>query len=122
MRLASTRSSYSQRRTTRAAIYSNTSETPSPVFADVKNSFGPRAGGGGKAKYGVSSTVGVLTSIVVSRANKLGVIVTALPLLVLSVESAVILLARITGLEGCDEGDDEEDGPDHGSGEERADW
>lgn len=86
----------------------------------MKNSFGPRAGGGGRTKYGASWGVGVLVSSVVSRANKLGVMVTALPLLVLSVERAVIRRARTTEL-GLGE-EDKEEGPDHGSGEERADW
>ena len=34
--------------TTRLAIYSKTSETPSPVFADVKNSLGLWSGWGGR--------------------------------------------------------------------------
>jgi len=37
-------SSHSQRMTTRRAIYANTSDTPAPVLAEVKNSFGPRGG------------------------------------------------------------------------------
>lgn len=41
---ASIASSYSHRATTRCAIYSKTWATPSPVFADVKNSFGRRSG------------------------------------------------------------------------------
>jgi len=44
--LASTFSWYSNLETTRFAIYSNASETPSPVFADVKNNFGLRSGFG----------------------------------------------------------------------------
>lgn len=44
--LASTFSWYSHLETTRFAIYSNTSETPSPVFADVKNDLGLRSGFG----------------------------------------------------------------------------
>src|SRR5580693_7292350 len=39
---ASARSSYSPLFTTLCAIYSNTADTPAPVFADVKKSFGPR--------------------------------------------------------------------------------
>lgn len=42
--LASRFSRYSHLVTTRFAIYSNTPTTPSPVFADVKNSFGLRSG------------------------------------------------------------------------------
>ena len=45
--LASTFSWYSHLETTRFAIYSNTSETPSPVFAEVKNSLGLRSDFGG---------------------------------------------------------------------------
>lgn len=44
--LASTFSWYSHLKTTRFAIYSNASETPSPVFADVKNNLGLRSGFG----------------------------------------------------------------------------
>lgn len=33
--------------TTRRATYANTSDTPVPVFAEVKNSLGPRGGGVG---------------------------------------------------------------------------
>lgn len=42
--LASRSSWYSHLVTTRFAIYSNTPTTPSPVFADVKNSLGLRSG------------------------------------------------------------------------------
>ena len=45
--LASTFSWYSHFDTTRFAIYSNTLETPSPIFADVKNNLGLRSGFGG---------------------------------------------------------------------------
>ena len=44
--LASRFSWYSNLETARFAMYSNTSETPSPVFADVKNSLGLRSGFG----------------------------------------------------------------------------
>lgn len=44
--LASTFSWYSHFEMTRLAIYSNTSETPSPVFADAKNNLGLRSGFG----------------------------------------------------------------------------
>jgi len=44
--LASMFSWYSHFETTRFAIYSNVSETPSPVFADVKNNLGLRSGFG----------------------------------------------------------------------------
>lgn len=46
---ASTASSYSHRPTTRRATYSKTSATPTPVLADVKNSFVPHCGGAGYA-------------------------------------------------------------------------
>lgn len=45
--LAATFSMYSHLETTRLAIYSNESETPSPVFADAKNNLGLRSGFGG---------------------------------------------------------------------------
>jgi len=40
-------SSHSHRITTRRATYPNTSNTPAPVLAEVKNSLGPRSGRGG---------------------------------------------------------------------------
>lgn len=124
IRLASIRSSYSHRRTTRCAIYSKTSETPEPVFAEVKKSFGPRAGGGGKINPGeegkgpFSGVVEVeLDAVACSLAKRLGVIVTALPELVLPVERVVIRRARTLEL-GLREATE----LDHGSGELRADW
>jgi len=75
---------------TNCAIYSNTAETPAPVFADVKKSFGPRSGRGGAAikVNGSSPSVveAVFRALVCSLENKLGVMVTALPELVLAFE------------------------------------
>jgi len=78
---ASSASSYSRRIVTRREMYSNTSETPWPVFADVKNSFGRRSGGGGGLNEldGESAEAGVVDSVVArSRRKRLGVIVGAL--------------------------------------------
>jgi len=87
---ASARSSYSPLFTTLCAIYSNTADTPAPVFADVKKSFGPRSGGVGAAVKANGSSSGVveavLRALVCSLANKLGVMVTALPELVLALD------------------------------------
>ena len=78
---ASSASSYSWRTTTRRAIYSNTSFTPSPVLADVKNSFGYRSGGGGGAYVldGGEPDSGVVAVVVAAcpRMNRLGVMVGA---------------------------------------------
>lgn len=78
---ASSASSYSCRVMTRRAMYSNTSFTPSPVFADVKKSFGYRSRGGGGAYElaGEQPTSGVVAVVVAPwpRMNRLGVIVGA---------------------------------------------
>lgn len=86
----------------------------------MKNNFGPRAGGGGNidtdengSLSGVVATVSVAAAL--SRANRLGVMVTALPELVLPVERVVILRPRTL------EGVLREVELDHGSGEVRAD-
>ena len=55
--LASRFSWYSNLETARFAMYSNTSETPSPVFADVKNSLGLRSGFGSWGKKSKESNV-----------------------------------------------------------------
>jgi len=50
--LASMPSSYAHRFTTRRVIYSNTSNTPSPVFAEVKNNLGRLSGEDGAESGG----------------------------------------------------------------------
>jgi hypothetical protein len=110
--LASLLSSYSHRLTTLLATYSNTSFTPSPVFADVQNNLGPTSGGAGKtpaslgpgeenvsegAAVSFEGVVAVLVSMIgcasrLSRAKRLGVMVAALPVLV--VELSVSLRLR----------------------------
>ena len=80
---ASIASSYSWRITTRRATYSNTSFTPSPVLAEVKNSLGYRSGGGGGAYPldGGDPDSGVVAVVVAAsacpRKNRLGVMVGA---------------------------------------------
>ena len=110
-------SSYSHRITTRLATYSKTSATPSPVLADVKNSLGPRGSGVEESSSGV-----VISVAAFSRANRLGVMVTVLPELLLAV--VVERLRTLGAGSGPEGGDDvaklEEE--DHGSGELRADW
>ena len=125
---ASSHSSYAHFCTTRRAIYSNTSATPSPVFADVKNRRGPRSGGSGGASVAADrsidsgrSDVGVAAASSRSRATRLGVIVGALPELVLPVES--IVSVRWRG--GVTWGSDVDLGSDAatlGSGDARAEW
>lgn len=73
---ASTASSYSNLLTTRCATYSKTSATPSPVLADVKNSFAPRSGGGDMGSECVGAGDGVAARVLpLERPYKLGVIV-----------------------------------------------
>lgn len=111
-------------------MYSNTSATPSPVLADVKNSFGPLSGGNGatKAGAGANSKGGeglavVPLALAFSRANRLGVMVTALPELALPVESIVVVrrLTLADGLCGGARLSSWSVDLDHGSGEDRAD-
>lgn len=79
---ASSASSCSCRTTTRRAMYSNTSFTPSPVFAEVKKSFGYRSSGGG-GQYELpggepdSGVVAVVATSAWPRMKRLGVIVGA---------------------------------------------
>ena len=80
---ASSASSYSCRATTRRAMYSKTSLTPSPVFADVKNRRGYRSGGGRGGVLadgpGGEPDSGVVAVVVPAcpRTKRLGVIVGA---------------------------------------------
>jgi hypothetical protein len=76
---ASTASSYSNFLNTRNAMYSNTSLTPSPVFAEVKKSLGPNSGGSGRHNSGVSGASKGVGGVVARcpLVNKLGVIVMA---------------------------------------------
>lgn len=113
-------------------MYSNTSATPSPVFADVKNSFGPLSGGNGATKAGAGANskggdglvaVPLALALAFSRANRLGVMVTALPELALPVES-IVAVRRLTlagGLSGGARLSSWSMDLDHGSGEDRAD-
>ena len=73
---ASTASSYSHLPTTLRATYSNTSTTPSPVLADVKNSCVPCSGGAGVGCTG-DGVVHVVVAPAGSRTKRLGVIVCA---------------------------------------------
>ena len=59
--------SHSHRTTTLLATYSNTSFTPSPVLAEVKNNFGRNSGCG---NGGGDGAVGVVTALTVERANR----------------------------------------------------
>ena len=117
---ASSASSYSCRATTRRAMYSKTSLTPSPVFADVKKSFGYRSrGGGGTYEFeGDTPSSGVVAVVVPAcpRMKRLGVMVGA---------------EEMDELEGMRRGDrygelegERERGADRAvrAGEDRADW
>lgn len=118
---ASSASSYSQRATTRRAIYSNTSGTPSPVLADVKKSLGPRSTGGGTAREGLSGSDdgdgGVVDAVVAcARINRLGVIVGAE-----DVERSDGARRRMRSGESEGARDDVDEYADVGAGEARAD-
>ena len=130
-------SSYSHFRFTRYAIYSKTSATPSPVFADVKKSLGPRSrggsngdGGGGESggewevEEDAVTIVGIrLFEILVfedkpfSRMHVLGVRVAVLPAVLTLLKEHVSSLRCLEldeGLIGSDE--------DNESRDEHAEW
>lgn len=67
-------SSYSHLRTTLLATYSKTSETPSPVLAEVKKSFAPKSTGAGIGRACAAAGVGMFPF---DRPNMPGVIVWA---------------------------------------------
>jgi len=106
---ASTASSYSNFFDTRNAIYSNTSLTPSPVFADVKKSLAPKSGGSGRYDPGVVAGVIDRCPLV----NRLGVIVGAdeEDVVVVQVLAKLDIFLTLAG-DSC---------RDPGSGEEHAD-
>jgi hypothetical protein len=76
---ASTASSYSNFLNTRNAIYSNTSPTPNPVFAEVKKSLAPKSGGSGRYDSGASCASSGVGGVIARcpLVNRLGVIVGA---------------------------------------------
>lgn len=74
---ASIASSYSHRPTTLRAMYSNTSATPSPVLADVKNNFVPHSGAPGIGTVCTGDGVVQVVAVFASRTNRLGVMVCA---------------------------------------------
>jgi hypothetical protein len=99
-------------------MYSNTSRTPSPVFADVKKSLGPRSGGGGKR--GIVSeagegrvNVGGVVAAAWSRVKRLGVMVGA--------EDDDVLDNDDVMRRGARTGEDGREDIDGGNGDERAD-